>query len=82
MGKSWGNIRHAQPALLGAFLHFFYPEKLLKHAPTQILQNLLQNPEQLSIYRAKAPEHLLRHQKTAIAKAYLEVIKTAVESSK
>jgi glycogen synthase len=51
-------------------------------ALTQVLQNLLQNPEKLSIYRAKAPEHLLRHQKTAIAKAYLEVIKTAVESSK
>ena len=51
-------------------------------ALTQVLRNLLQNPEQLSIYRANAPEHLLRHQKSAIAKAYLEVIKTAVESSK
>lgn len=50
-------------------------------ALTQVLQNLLQNPEQLSIYRAKAPEHLWRHQKSAIAKAYLELIKTAVESS-
>lgn len=51
-------------------------------ALTQVLRNLLQNPAQQVIYRNKAPEHLLRHQKTAIAKAYLEVIKTAVESSK
>ncbi|MCL1491035.1 MAG: glycosyltransferase family 4 protein [Pseudanabaena sp. Salubria-1] len=51
-------------------------------ALTQILRNLLQNPDQLITYKTKALEHLLRHQKTAIAKAYLEVIKTAVESSK
>jgi glycogen synthase len=51
-------------------------------ALTEALVNLLQNPEQLARYKANAPEHLLRHQKSAIAKAYLEVIKTAVESNK
>lgn len=47
-------------------------------ALTQVLLNLLQNPAQLSIYRANASEHLLRHQKLAISKAYLEVIERAV----
>ena len=51
-------------------------------ALTQILLNLLQHPEQLSIYRANSLEHLLRHQKSAIAKAYLEVMEIAIKSGK
>jgi len=49
-------------------------------ALTEVLQDLLQNSEILACYRANAPEHLARHQKSAIAKAYLEVIKIAVNS--
>ena len=48
---------------------------------TQVLLNLLQNPDQLSIYRANAPSHLLRHQKSAIATAYLKVIEMAVNAN-
>ena len=51
-------------------------------ALTQVLLNLMQNPDQLSIYRANATEHLLRHHKSAIATAYLEVIERAVKSGK
>jgi glycosyltransferase involved in cell wall biosynthesis len=49
-------------------------------ALTQVLFNLLQNPDQLRLYRANAPDHLLRHQKSAIATAYLEVIQSAIQS--
>lgn len=48
------------------------------HALTQILFNLLQNPEQLATYRANSQSHLLRHHKSTIAKAYLEVIEAAI----
>ncbi|MEH2411341.1 glycosyltransferase family 4 protein [Nostoc sp.] len=47
-------------------------------ALTQILFNLLKNPEQLAKYRANSHAHLLRHQKSAVAKAYLEVIEAAI----
>lgn len=51
-------------------------------ALTQVLFNLLHNPAQLSIYRANSPDHLLRHQKSAIATAYLEVMQSAIQSCK
>ncbi|MBD2358434.1 glycosyltransferase family 4 protein [Tolypothrix sp. FACHB-123] len=47
-------------------------------ALTQILFNLLQNPEQLATYRNNSPSHLLRHQKSTVATAYLEVIEAAI----
>ena len=40
---------------------------------TQILANLLNNPDQLSTYRQKATAHLSRHQQKVVAKAYLQV---------
>jgi glycogen synthase len=46
---------------------------------TQTLFNLLQNPEQLTIYRQHATSHLLRHQRTTVAKAYLHVIESTLE---
>jgi len=51
-------------------------------ALTEALLDLLQDQDQLSKYRANAPKHLLRHQKSAIAKAYLEVLEIAVNSSR
>ena len=51
-------------------------------ALTQILLKLLKNPDQTSIYRANAPDHLLRHQKSAIAEAYLQILETAINSSR
>lgn len=48
-------------------------------ALTQTLFNLLQNPEQLVAYRSNAPLHLLRHRKSAVAQAYLEVIEAAIK---
>jgi glycogen synthase len=47
-------------------------------ALTQNLFNLLQNSEQLTKYKANSHVHLLRHHKSAVAKAYLEVIKAAI----
>ncbi len=47
-------------------------------ALTQTLFNLLKNPEQLANYRANSQAHLLVHQKSAVAKAYLEVIEAAI----
>lgn len=47
-------------------------------ALTQTLFNLLKNPEQLANYRANSYAHLLCHQKSAVAKAYLEVIEAAI----
>lgn len=47
-------------------------------ALTKILAELLTSPEKLSSYRAKAPEHLSRHQKTEVAKAYLKVFEEAI----
>ncbi|MHC5717405.1 MAG: glycosyltransferase family 4 protein [Nostoc sp.] len=47
-------------------------------ALTQTLFNLLKNPEQLANYRANSHAHLLRYQKSAVAKAYLEVIEAAI----
>jgi glycosyltransferase involved in cell wall biosynthesis len=52
------------------------------HALTETLQDLLQNPEKLAYYRANAPDHLVRHQKTAIAKSYLEVIEMAINHNR
>jgi glycogen synthase len=43
-------------------------------ALTQNLFNLLQNPEQLTKFRANSHIHLLRHKKSAVAKAYIEVL--------
>ena len=51
-------------------------------ALTEALLDLLQDQDQLSKYRANAPKHLLRHQKSAIAKAYLEVLEITVNSSR
>ena len=51
-------------------------------ALTEALVNLLQNSEQLVIYKANAQEHLLRHQKSAIAEAYLQILETAINSSR
>ncbi len=48
-------------------------------ALTQTLFNLLKNPEQLANYRANSQAHLLVHQKSAVAKAYLEVIEAAIQ---
>ena len=48
-------------------------------ALTDTLFNLLQNPEQLAAYRANSHSHLWRHQKSAVAKAYLEVIEAAIQ---
>lgn len=50
-------------------------------ALTQILFNLLQNPQQLATYRANAQSHLLCHQKSTVAKAYLEVIEAAINKN-
>ncbi|MBN3870650.1 MAG: glycosyltransferase family 4 protein [Nostoc sp.] len=47
-------------------------------ALTQTLFNLLKNPEQLANYRANSDNHLLRHQKSVVAKAYLEVIEAVI----
>ncbi|MDF5735815.1 MULTISPECIES: glycosyltransferase family 4 protein [unclassified Nostoc] len=44
----------------------------------QTLFNLLKKPEQLANYRANSHAHLLRHQKSAVAKAYLEVIEATI----
>ncbi|AFY30860.1 glycosyltransferase family 4 protein [Calothrix sp. PCC 7507] len=48
-------------------------------ALTHTLFNLLQNPQQLAAYRSNADSHLLRHRKSAVAKAYLEVIEAAMK---
>lgn len=47
-------------------------------ALTQTLFNLLKNPEQLANYRANSHAHLLHHKKSAVAKAYLEVIEATI----
>ncbi|WP_348235792.1 glycosyltransferase [Leptolyngbya sp. GB2-A1] len=46
-------------------------------ALTEALLELLTQPELLAHYRANASSHLLRHQKTAVAKAYLQVLEKA-----
>jgi len=51
-------------------------------ALTEVLVNLLQNPNQLASYKANAPAHLLRHQKTVIAQSYIEVLETAINPSR
>ena len=51
-------------------------------ALTEALVNPLQNPQQLASYKANAPAHLLRHQKSAIAQSYLQVLETAINSSR
>lgn len=47
-------------------------------ALTQTLAELLNNPNQLSAYRQKAEAHLVRHQQTEIAKAYIKVFEEAI----
>ncbi|WP_017323927.1 glycosyltransferase family 4 protein [Synechococcus sp. PCC 7336] len=42
------------------------------------LANLLRQPEALSQYRERAPEHLARHQRDRVAKAYLQVFEEAL----
>ncbi|MEI6331104.1 MAG: glycosyltransferase family 4 protein [Pseudanabaena sp. ELA645] len=49
-------------------------------AITESLVNLLQNQNQLASYKANAPAHLLRHQKSVIAQSYLQVLETAINS--
>jgi glycosyltransferase involved in cell wall biosynthesis len=46
-------------------------------ALTQAIKQLLTQPSLLDHYRANATKHLKKHQKTAVAKAYLEVIEKA-----
>lgn len=48
-------------------------------ALTQALFDLLTNPSQLSIYREKAELHLSRHKTAAVAKAYLQVMESAIQ---
>jgi glycosyltransferase involved in cell wall biosynthesis len=47
---------------------------------TDVLFELLSKPEKLEQYRHPAKEHLAKHQSVAIAKAYLTVIKKAVNN--
>ena len=51
-------------------------------ALTRVLLDLLQNPDRLSAYKTNAPEHLLRHKQSAIAQSYLQVLETAINSSR
>ncbi|NEQ98016.1 MAG: glycosyltransferase family 4 protein [Cyanothece sp. SIO2G6] len=46
-------------------------------ALTQMLHHLLTHPDQLEHYRTHAQQHLARHQKTEVAKAYLNVLEEA-----
>lgn len=46
---------------------------------TQKIADLLLNPHQLAIYKAKADGHLSQYKKTAVAKAYLQVFKDTVK---
>lgn len=48
-------------------------------ALTQALADLLTNPEQLLNYRQQASAHLLGHQPTEVAKAYLNVFERAIQ---
>jgi glycosyltransferase involved in cell wall biosynthesis len=50
-------------------------------ALTGILANLLNHPDQWANYRRKAVEHLARHQKAAVAAAYLDVFQNAVQDA-
>ncbi|MBW4643774.1 MAG: glycosyltransferase family 4 protein [Goleter apudmare HA4340-LM2] len=43
------------------------------------LFNFLQNPEQIAAYKSNSHSHLLRHRKSAVAKAYLEVIEAVIK---
>lgn len=47
-------------------------------ALTKMLADLLNHPNQLSIYREKAKQHLAHHQKAEVAKSYLQVFKEAL----
>jgi glycosyltransferase involved in cell wall biosynthesis len=47
-------------------------------ALTQVLAKLLSSPDELSNYRATAAAHLSHHQKTTVAKAYLQVFERAI----
>jgi glycogen synthase len=47
-------------------------------ALTQILFNLLHSPQDLAAYRANSQLHLARHQKSAVAQAYLKVMEAAI----
>ncbi|MEC4984437.1 MAG: glycosyltransferase family 4 protein [Oscillatoria sp. PMC 1068.18] len=44
---------------------------------TQVLFNLLSNPEQLNLYRQNSQKHLINYQPVVIAKAYLQVMQQA-----
>lgn len=47
-------------------------------ALTQVLADLLADTSRLALYRQQATAHLSRHQKTAVAKAYLRVFEEAM----
>ena len=49
------------------------------NALTQVLLDLLANPNQLSIYREQAESHLARHKKGAVAQAYLQILERAIQ---
>ncbi|MBW4488029.1 MAG: glycosyltransferase family 4 protein [Trichocoleus desertorum ATA4-8-CV12] len=46
---------------------------------TKILADLLNHPGKLSTYRENAKQHLVRHQKAEVAKAYLKVFERALQ---
>lgn len=48
------------------------------NALTQVLKDLLTNPDKLSIYRKNAESHLSRHKKAVVAQAYLQVFEEAI----
>ncbi|MEQ8994950.1 MAG: glycosyltransferase family 4 protein [Coleofasciculus sp. B1-GNL1-01] len=49
------------------------------NALTEILLDLLKNPDKIATYRAKAAKHLLSYKKKTVAKAYLQVLEAAVQ---
>lgn len=48
-------------------------------ALTQILLDLLSNPEQLSTYKEKSELHLSQHKQATVAKAYLQVMEKIIQ---
>lgn len=47
---------------------------------TEVIGKLLTNPDQLTVYQEKAAEHLYRHTKAEVARAYLNVFERVVSS--
>jgi len=48
------------------------------NALSQVLTDLLTNPDKLSIYRKNAESHLSHHKKAVVAQAYLQVFEEAI----